>query len=606
MGIQNYLKRVSRATKDIKSAIVEKGVPVASCDGIEVLADKVRAIEVGAAIEPNEILYTMLAFKQSTSMPGTPVGGSFTSSRISYPTGWSDGAGLTENVWMSYCVVSAEGAFIKEWVTPIKLSGVSSGTSVDLTDYALKSWVLDQIANITTGGSIDLSKYATIDYVKSYVASQIQNAGVSSLNSMTGDLTLKGSSTVFIERGSDGKSLVFTAKGGDGSGGGNDGDTIRSFNIYKNTDSNVDIPDIPTSSSRLPYWDYTSGELMNCPTGWSTDMTSESTKYTWMAVAFFSKNSAGAMVGTWEGPFCITGEPGQPGKDGTNFEFIYALTPDADHRPNYPTSNADRKALFDAVEQGDSSSTYHVYNGQKWYDRAQSIDSVTNRACWMAQRVKYAGASDWAFYSEPVIWANWGSDGTDGDGVEYIFFLTDDAHQQSGKWYSDAPNFEISYTENGTVNGVSTPYANTVDDWVPKGWTDEPQDVSATDGFYEFCATRKSKDGVWEKFSTPALWAKYAMDGKDGASIEYVFALCSEELDPSLVSVDNETANKAGAHTTDEYLPMFDFNGTKVQSSDDPESVSETKKYQWVSIRRRKRGENAEWGDFSHPALWNM
>lgn len=94
-------------------------------------------------------------------------------------------------------------------------------------------------------------------------------------------------------------------------------------------------------------------------------MTSEPTKYTWMAVAFFSKNSAGAMVGTWEGPFCITGEPGQPGKDGANFEFIYALTPDADKRPNYPTSAADRKALFDAVEQGDSSSAYHVYNGQK-------------------------------------------------------------------------------------------------------------------------------------------------------------------------------------------------------------------------------------------------
>lgn len=70
------------------------------------------------------------------------------------------------------------------------------------------------------------------------------------------------------------------------------------------------------------------------------------------------------------------------------------------------------------------------------------------------------------------------------------------------------------------------------------------------------------------------------MDGKDGASIEYVFALCSDELSPSQVSVDNDAANIAGAHTTDEYLPMFDFNGTKVQSTDDPESVSEEKRYQ--------------------------
>lgn len=142
---------------------------------------------------------------------------------------------------MSYCIVRANGSIVKDWVTPIKLSG---GSSVDLTDYALKSWVIDQIA---TGGSIDLSKC------------------VSSLNSMTGNVTLMGSESVSIERGSDGKSLIFTAKGG--GGGGNDGDTVRSFNIYKNTDSNVDIPDIPSSSSRLPYWDYNSGELVNCPSG---------------------------------------------------------------------------------------------------------------------------------------------------------------------------------------------------------------------------------------------------------------------------------------------------------------------------------------------------
>ena len=42
MGIQNYLKRVSKATKDIKSAIEEKGVSVAQCDGFETLANKVK------------------------------------------------------------------------------------------------------------------------------------------------------------------------------------------------------------------------------------------------------------------------------------------------------------------------------------------------------------------------------------------------------------------------------------------------------------------------------------------------------------------------------------------------------------------------------------
>lgn len=417
---------------------------------------------------------------------------------------------------------------------------------------------------------------------------------------MTGDITLMGSDSVSISRS--GKSLIFTASGGSGGGDGKDGDTIRSFNIYKNTDSNTDIPEIPVNSAKMPYWNYSTGELDNCPTGWATDMVNDPTKYTWMAVGFFSKNSAGAQVGTWEGPLCITGEPGKPGEDGASMEFIYALTPDADKKPNYPTTAADLKKLFNDAENNNST----VYNGQRWYDRAQSIDPTTNRACWMAQRVKYAGAEDWNIYSStPVIWANWGSDGTDGDGVEYIFFLTDDAHQSAGKWYSDAENFAISYTEPGTVNGVETAYDNTVDDWVPKGWTDEPQDVSETDGFYEFCAIRKSTNGVWGEFSTPSLWAKYAMDGKDGASVEYVFATCSEDLKPEQVSVDNVAANRNGASTTDEYLPNFNFNGTVVKATDDPVSVSETVPYQWVSMRRRKRGESI-WQDFSNPSLWNM
>lgn len=652
MGIQNYLKRVSKATKDIKSAIEEKGVPVAMCDGYEQLADKVRAIQVGSSVEASDMLFTILAFKQSTSMPGTPTGGSFSETKITYPSGWTDGAGLTENVWMSYCVIKGDGSVYKNWVTPIKLSGVSSSDtpSIDLTDYALKSWVTEQlskldfnehidlsayatktyvqneIAKIQTGGSVDLSNYATKSYVdsrdseviktaqtgwelgddetlksaKSYADALVSGAGVSSLNSMTGDITLMGSDSVSISRS--GKSLIFTASGGSGGGDGKDGDTIRSFNIYINTDSNTDIPEIPVNSAKMPYWNYSTGELDNCPTGWATDMVSDPKKYTWMAVGFFSKNSAGAQVGTWEGPLCITGEPGKPGEDGASMEFIYALTPDADRKPNYPTTAADLKKLFDDAENNNST----IYNGQRWYDRAQSIDPTTNRACWMAQRVKYAGAEDWSVYSStPVIWANWGSDGTDGDGVEYIFFLTDDAHQSAGKWYSDAENFAISYTELGTVNGVETTYDNTVDDWVPKGWTDEPQDVSETDGFYEFCAIRKSANGVWGEFSTPSLWAKYAMDGKDGASVEYVFATCSEELTPEQVSVDNDAANRDGAGTTDEYLPNFNFNGTVVKATDDPVSVSETVPYQWVSIRRRKRGESV-WQDFSHPSLWNM
>lgn len=71
------------------------------------------------------------------------------------------------------------------------------------------------------------------------------------------------------------------------------------------------------------------------------------------------------------------------------------------------------------------------------------------------------------------------------------------------------------------------------------------------------------------------------------------------------MSVDNASANADNAHTTDEYLPKFIFNGVSVQSTDDPQSVSPTTPYQYVSVRRKPRGINTEWGDFSHPRLYN-
>lgn len=636
MGITNFVNRVSKATEEIRQAIIRKGVIVSECDSLEVMPDRIDQIEQSGGT--GGAVYTVLAFISSASRPSTPTGGSLSDDlTIKYPSGWSDGASLTTNIWVSYAEFTKTG-MIRNWNSPVKLSG-SSSESTDLTDYALKTWVLDQIKNAVKDGTIDLSNYATKNYVDQKISevsggtAGVQsingetgaitftgdgvtkngktftftggssNNGVVSINSMKGVVTLKGDEdgSVIISRGTDGQSLIFKATG---DGGGRDGDTIRTFLIYKNTDSNTVKPEIPSIVGSEPYWDINNGTLGNCPSGWSTDDVYELGKYTWIAFGFFSKNSAGAMQGTWEGPFCMTGEPGKPGKDGDNYEFIYALTKDSSTRPKYPTTESELKTLFDAVEQGDSSESYAEYQGQKWYDRAQSIDPITYKTCWVAQRMKSTDSSVWV-YTQPILWANWGSDGIDGDGVEYIFFLTDDAHQSSGKWTSDAPNFKISYTESGTVNGIETAYDNKIDDWVPKGWTDEPQDVAPNKGLYEFCRIRKSKDGVWQEFGQAALWSKSPIDGKDGSDVEYVYATTNNDLDESKVSVDNDAANADGAHTTDEYLPYFVFDGTRVKTTDDPVSVTSTNKYQWVSIRRKKRGES-EWGDFCHPSLWSM
>lgn len=163
---------------------------------------------------------------------------------------------------MSYIVFKGDGSVYKDWVSPILVNGIinDGGDPIDLTDLATRTWVTDQIKNAIKNGTLDLSTYATKSYVdtqdastlqsaKDYVDGLVTNAGVTSINSISGSVTLKGSDTVIISRGSDGQSLEFSAIGGTGGGG----DTIRSFNIYQNNDSREVIPDIPSVLGSEPY-----------------------------------------------------------------------------------------------------------------------------------------------------------------------------------------------------------------------------------------------------------------------------------------------------------------------------------------------------------------
>lgn len=268
MGIQSYLKKVSKATSDIKDAINDMGGNCDECASITTLASAVRAIPT-TGTGTGDSLFTVLAFKQSTSKPSTPTGGSWNSSAdsITYPSGWTDGAGLTKNVWLSYKIYKADGTVYKNWVEPIIVNGLLDGDDpIDLTDLATKTWVAAQLEKITTG-TIDLSSYATKSYVDSAISKITTGGGngVTSVNSITGAVTLAADSDGSITISKSGNTLSFKANGGSGTG--KDGDTYRTFNIYINTDSNVDAPEIPADSSRIPYWDTTNNTLENCPAG---------------------------------------------------------------------------------------------------------------------------------------------------------------------------------------------------------------------------------------------------------------------------------------------------------------------------------------------------
>lgn len=92
--------------------------------------------------------------------------------------------------------------------------------------------------------------------------------------------------------------------------------------------------------------------------------------------------------------------------------------------------------------------------------------------------------------------------GQDGIGQEFIFARNDSDTNSPG------------LNENATVNGKTK--AN--DEFIPSGWTDNPQPVAdSTNCHVQWVSHRTKKNGAWGSFSTPVVWNRWA---KDGTSID--------------------------------------------------------------------------------------
>lgn len=216
------------------------------------------------------------------------------------------------------------------------------------------------------------------------------------------------------------------------------------------------------------------------PYGWSSVPTSpNNTMHVWMSQV---KVSGAGVVGEWSTPIRISGINGKDGADGTDVEFIYKQT-----TISTPPTKPETSQEVDYVPLG-------------WSDNPQGVNS-TYLYEWICVRYKIAGV--WGEFSSPVVWSKWGEKGMDGDGYEYIYKRTTASTSPS------RPT-EISQT----------------DDFIPDGWVDDPRGVTST-YIYEWVCVRKKTNGVWEGFSSPAVWAKFGQDGNDGsdgAYFEYRYA----------------------------------------------------------------------------------
>lgn len=207
-----------------------------------------------------------------------------------------------------------------------------------------------------------------------------------------------------------------------------------------------------------------------------------------------------------------------------------------------------------------------------------SVPNVSDSIIWMADRW-VSGDGTYGPWQGP--WRISGTDGkpgVDGDEFEYVYTRT-------------------AVEDKSICHGLSN---SQIDDYVPTGWTDDPQGVSS-DLKYEWMAFRKKEHsstnlaGTWTPFTGPILWSAYGREGIDGDSVEYIyFAGLNNRW------VDNPAywGNDAGFQD-DEYVRPG--SGWRDNPIDLESAAYGPGSKQWVAVRKKR---NKVWQAFSEPKLW--
>lgn len=291
-------------------------------------------------------------------------------------------------------------------------------------------------------------------------------------------------------------------------------------------------------------------ELKIPPEGWTTEtLPMSDQRPTWMCTG----TVVDGEVKSWSDPQRISGEHGTDGKDGKDYEWIFARTSEYKAPAQPPTAQQD-----DYIPSSSETS-----DGQVWTDDAVGPDSDTPYE-WASKRVKVNGM--WGEFTHPALWAKFsfdGAPGVDGTDVEWIFKRTSS---------NTAPN---------------TPSTSDEDGYVPSGWTNNPTGPNS-ERPYEWTCVRYKTGGHWGGYSGASLWAKWSfngVDGVDGEGVEYIFTRTKTE-DPGSVP---------------EVPTAAEYDNPPAPWTDDPTGVDATYRYEWVSKRNKVEG---VWGAFSSPSIW--
>lgn len=189
--------------------------------------------------------------------------------------------------------------------------------------------------------------------------------------------------------------------------------------------------------------------------------------------------------------YALDGTNGTNGTNGTGYEYAYY------------TSNS-------ATAPTKPSGTVTATTGTGKWTTVPIPMTSTYKYMYISYRTKtgttYSAWSNSALWSQFGDKGDQGARGIDGIGLEHIFYRSKTPINSWGNNNTNPAYWSAVQTDDYVMSGT--------------GWTDNATGVDST-WLYEYCAIRtKSPNangvGVWSKFTTPSLWAKFGEQGEQG------------------------------------------------------------------------------------------
>ena len=561
--------------------------------------------------------------------PATPTTGSngrgyFGSDSNTYGGYWGDSAAdpdveHKEYTYMTQCIftpVEEGNSYYGEWSEPVRITGANGEPGADGTDiefiycqYGPNAWSNPVAPTVNDDATIAMDDWPNVD---GHTPSKTINGitwfdnpqGVNESNHkyeyMCQRIKPKGSQSWGPYNGP----VIWSAYGEKGQ----DGDGFEY--IYYLQDS-LTPPNNPTPQDWYENTNYqNNNEYASFLQDWTDDPQSvaQNNRYLFVCKRQKTYNSTynKVMWHQFSSP-SLWARYSEQGEAGGHYEFRYCnYTPSTNHET--PTKPSDNNNGIGTYGTGVDAST--------WARAVQDPDVNNGEFTYMSQCYVTPGtpSDTYGTWTDPVrITGAQGERGADGSDIEFIYTrkstiwsnptaptISDDATIAQDDW----PNINGS-TPSKTVNGTT--------------WTDNPQGVDGLGNKYEYMCVRYKNVGSssWSAYSTPVIWSSFGENGMDGDGYEYIFKHFEHPQTWANSVTNTDAANniQGGDDNPNNWSTSLsgfqnrDFCGPQGHEwSDDPQGISSTYQYEYVSTREYKLwpGETEKrWGTFSVPTLWS-